>query len=136
MSFSAALDNAVGVLIRRFLTNPRPVLSRPARHAVALVHHLLTVATADRTTGSEVGTDLGANVSDAGLVGLGNKTEVDASGTWSKPSMEFEQAPLAVKVGERAMQPAGPALRRHLRPPVMWLTAGDLPMGDRVVKDP
>src|SRR5215831_5931664 len=49
MLFSATLDNAVDVLVRRFL-------SRPAEHAVdppgapaPIVHHLLTVAPADRT---------------------------------------------------------------------------------------
>lgn len=48
MLFSATLDSAVDVLIRRFLTSP-------AQHAVdepgapaAIVHHLLTVAPADR----------------------------------------------------------------------------------------
>ena len=49
MLFSATLDNAVDVLVRRFLTSP-------AQHAVdevgapePIVHHLLTVAAADRT---------------------------------------------------------------------------------------
>ena len=48
MLFSATLDNAVNVLVRRFL-------SQPARHAVdsvappaQITHHLLTVSTADR----------------------------------------------------------------------------------------
>ncbi len=48
MLFSATLDNAVNVLVRRFL-------NQPARHAVdspappaQIIHHLLTVAPADR----------------------------------------------------------------------------------------
>jgi len=48
MLFSATLDSAVDVLVRRFLTNPAMHAVDPAAAPVALVHHLLTVAPADR----------------------------------------------------------------------------------------
>ncbi|MGH3273936.1 MAG: DEAD/DEAH box helicase, partial [Streptosporangiaceae bacterium] len=49
MLFSATLDNAVDVLIRRFLSNPAEHAVDPAAAApAALVHHLLTITPADR----------------------------------------------------------------------------------------
>jgi superfamily II DNA/RNA helicase/uncharacterized membrane protein YbhN (UPF0104 family) len=48
MLFSATLDGAVDVLVRRFLTNPAMHAVDPAAAPTALVHHLLTVAPADR----------------------------------------------------------------------------------------
>ena len=50
MLFSATLDNAVDVLVRRFLDQSGRARGRPApAHPTAMVHHLLTVAPADRT---------------------------------------------------------------------------------------
>ncbi len=48
MLFSATLDSAVDVLVRRFLTNPATHAVDPAAAPTALVHHLLTVAPAER----------------------------------------------------------------------------------------
>jgi superfamily II DNA/RNA helicase/uncharacterized membrane protein YbhN (UPF0104 family) len=48
MLFSATLDSAVDVLVRRFLTDPAMHAVDPAAAPVALVHHLLTVVPADR----------------------------------------------------------------------------------------
>jgi len=48
MLFSATLDNAVDVLVRRFLSEPAVHAVDPATTPTALVHHLLTVAPADR----------------------------------------------------------------------------------------
>ncbi len=48
MLFSATLDNAVDVLARRFLTEPAEHSVDPAATPSALVHHLLTIAAADR----------------------------------------------------------------------------------------
>jgi len=49
MLFSATLDNAVDVLVRRFLADPAVHSVDPATAAPgAMVHHLLTVAPADR----------------------------------------------------------------------------------------
>ncbi|HUY48432.1 MAG TPA: DEAD/DEAH box helicase [Streptosporangiaceae bacterium] len=49
MLFSATLDNAVDVLVRRFLSEPAVHSVDPAAAApAAMVHHLLTVAPADR----------------------------------------------------------------------------------------
>jgi superfamily II DNA/RNA helicase len=48
MLFSATLDNAVDVLVRRFLNEPAMHAVDPAAAPPALVHHLLTVAPADR----------------------------------------------------------------------------------------
>ncbi len=49
MLFSATLDNAVDVLVRRFLHNPAQHSVDPASAPAALVHHLLTIAAEDRT---------------------------------------------------------------------------------------
>jgi superfamily II DNA/RNA helicase len=50
MLFSATLDNAVDVLVRRFLSQPAEhAVDPPAAAPAALVHHLLTIAQADRT---------------------------------------------------------------------------------------
>jgi superfamily II DNA/RNA helicase len=49
MLFSATLDNAVDVLVRRFLNNPARHSVDPPATPTALVHHLLTVSPADRT---------------------------------------------------------------------------------------
>ncbi len=46
--FSATLDNAVDVLVRRFLTQPAEHAVDPAAAPAAIVHHLLTVAPGDR----------------------------------------------------------------------------------------
>ncbi len=49
MLFSATLDNAVDVLVRRFLSDPAVhSVDSAAAAPVAMVHHLLTVAPADR----------------------------------------------------------------------------------------
>jgi superfamily II DNA/RNA helicase/uncharacterized membrane protein YbhN (UPF0104 family) len=48
MLFSATLDSAVDVLVRRFLTSPATHAVDPAAAPTALVHHLLTVAPAER----------------------------------------------------------------------------------------
>jgi superfamily II DNA/RNA helicase len=49
MLFSATLDNAVDVLVRRFMNNPAQHAVDPAEAPAAMTHHLLTVAPADRT---------------------------------------------------------------------------------------
>ena len=49
MLFSATLDNAVDVLVRRFLHNPAQHSVDPPAAPPALVHHLLTIAADDRT---------------------------------------------------------------------------------------
>jgi superfamily II DNA/RNA helicase len=46
--FSATLDNAVDVLVRRFLTQPAEHAVDPAAAPAAIVHHLLTVVPGDR----------------------------------------------------------------------------------------
>ena len=46
--FSATLDNAVDVLVRRFLTQPAEHAVDPAAAPAAIVHHLFTVVPADR----------------------------------------------------------------------------------------
>ena len=46
--FSATLDNAVDVLVRRFLTQPAEHAVDPAAAPAAMVHHLLTVVPGDR----------------------------------------------------------------------------------------
>jgi superfamily II DNA/RNA helicase len=48
MLFSATLDNAVDVLVRRFLDEPAKHAVDAAEAPVAMVHHLLTVTPADR----------------------------------------------------------------------------------------
>jgi superfamily II DNA/RNA helicase len=48
MLFSATLDNAVDVLVRRFMNDPAQHAVDPAEAPAAMVHHLLTVAPADR----------------------------------------------------------------------------------------
>jgi superfamily II DNA/RNA helicase/uncharacterized membrane protein YbhN (UPF0104 family) len=48
MLFSATLDSAVDVLVRRFLTTPATHAVDPAAAPTALVHHLLTVTPAER----------------------------------------------------------------------------------------
>jgi len=49
MLFSATLDSAVDVLVRRFLTDPAVhSVDSPAAAPVAMVHHLLTVDATDR----------------------------------------------------------------------------------------
>ena len=48
MLFSATLDNAVDVLVRRFLSEPAVHAVDSAAAPAALVHHLLTVAPGDR----------------------------------------------------------------------------------------
>jgi superfamily II DNA/RNA helicase len=49
MLFSATLDNDVDVLVRRFLHNPaRHAADQTASAPTAMIHHLLTVAPADR----------------------------------------------------------------------------------------
>jgi superfamily II DNA/RNA helicase len=48
MLFSATLDNAVDVLVRRFLSEPAVHEVDPATTPATLVHHLLTVAPGDR----------------------------------------------------------------------------------------
>jgi len=49
MLFSATLDHAVGVLVRRFLDHPAEHAIDPPGAPAPIVHHLLTVAPADRT---------------------------------------------------------------------------------------
>jgi superfamily II DNA/RNA helicase len=49
MLFSATLDGAVDVLVRRFLVNPARHTVDPAAPPAQVAHHLLTVAPADRT---------------------------------------------------------------------------------------
>jgi superfamily II DNA/RNA helicase len=48
MLFSATLDHAVDVLVRRFLDNPAEHAVDPPGAPTPIVHHLLTVAPADR----------------------------------------------------------------------------------------
>src|SRR6266487_183944 len=48
MLFSATLDNAVDVLVRRFLNEPSVHSVDPPAPPASMVHHLLTVAPADR----------------------------------------------------------------------------------------
>ena len=49
MLFSATLDHAVDVLVRRFLHHPAEHAVDPPEVPAPIVHHLLTVAPADRT---------------------------------------------------------------------------------------
>jgi superfamily II DNA/RNA helicase len=49
MLFSATLDHAVDVLVRRFLHHPAEHAVDPPEAPAPIVHHLLTVAPADRT---------------------------------------------------------------------------------------
>jgi superfamily II DNA/RNA helicase len=49
MLFSATLDGAVDVLVRRFLSSPARHSVDPPAAPAALVHHLLTISAADRT---------------------------------------------------------------------------------------
>src|SRR5215467_7235168 len=49
MLFSATLDNAVDVLVRRFLSHPAEHAVDPPGAPAPIVHHLLTVTPADRT---------------------------------------------------------------------------------------
>ncbi len=49
MLFSATLDNAVDVLVRRFMNHPAQHAVDPAAAPAEIIHHLLTVAPADRT---------------------------------------------------------------------------------------
>ena len=49
MFFSATLDNAVDVLVRRFVHHPAEFSVDPPAAPAALVHHLLTVSSSDRT---------------------------------------------------------------------------------------
>ena len=49
MLFSATLDHAVDVLVRRFLHHPAEHAVDPPAPPAPIVHHLLTVAPADRT---------------------------------------------------------------------------------------
>jgi superfamily II DNA/RNA helicase len=49
MLFSATLDHAVDVLVRRFLDDPAEHAVDPPTAPAPIVHHLLTVAPADRT---------------------------------------------------------------------------------------
>ena len=48
MLFSATLDHAVDVLVRRFMDEPARHAADPAEAPLAMIHHLLTVAPADR----------------------------------------------------------------------------------------
>ena len=48
MLFSATLDHAVDVLVRRFMTDPARHNADPAEAPPAMIHHLLTVTPADR----------------------------------------------------------------------------------------
>ena len=48
MLFSATLDKDVDVLVRRFMTDPAEHSIGPAEAPAAIIHHLLTVAPADR----------------------------------------------------------------------------------------
>jgi superfamily II DNA/RNA helicase len=49
MLFSATLDHAVDVLVRRFMDHPARHTADPAEPPPTMIHHLLTVAPADRT---------------------------------------------------------------------------------------
>ncbi len=49
MLFSATLDKDVDVLVRRFMTDPAEHSVGPAEAPATIIHHLLTVAPADRT---------------------------------------------------------------------------------------
>jgi superfamily II DNA/RNA helicase len=49
MLFSATLDSAVDILARRFMNDPARHDIGPVKAPAAMVHHLLTVAPADRT---------------------------------------------------------------------------------------
>lgn len=49
MFFSATLDSAVDVLVRRFVQDPAEFSVDPPAAPAALVHHLLTISAADRT---------------------------------------------------------------------------------------
>jgi superfamily II DNA/RNA helicase len=49
MLFSATLDHAVDVLVRRFLSHPAEHAVDPPGVPAPIIHHLLTVAPADRT---------------------------------------------------------------------------------------
>ena len=62
MLFSATLDHAVNVLVRRFLHHPAEHAVNPPEVPAPIVHHLLTVAPADRTAVA------------AALAGGGNRT--------------------------------------------------------------
>jgi superfamily II DNA/RNA helicase len=62
MLFSATLDHAVDVLVRRFLHHPAEHAVDPPEVPAPIVHHLLTVAPADRTAVA------------AALAGGGNRT--------------------------------------------------------------
>ena len=48
MLFSATLDHAVDVLVRRFMNNPARHTAGPTEAPSEMIHHLLTVAPADR----------------------------------------------------------------------------------------
>jgi superfamily II DNA/RNA helicase len=48
MLFSATLDHAVDVLVRRFMDNPARHTAGPTEAPSEMIHHLLTVAPADR----------------------------------------------------------------------------------------
>ena len=48
MLFSATLDHAVDVLVRRFMKHPAEHAVDRAEAPAAMIHHLLTVAPADR----------------------------------------------------------------------------------------
>jgi superfamily II DNA/RNA helicase len=50
MLFSATLDHAVDVLVRRFMNHPARHTAGPAETPAAMTHHLLTVTPADRTS--------------------------------------------------------------------------------------
>ena len=50
MLFSATLDHAVDVLVRRFMNDPARHTAGPAESPPAMIHHLLTVTSADRTS--------------------------------------------------------------------------------------
>jgi len=64
MLFSATLDHAVDVLVRRFLHHPAEHAVDPPEAPAPIVHHLLTVTPADRTAVT------------AALAGGGNRTLV------------------------------------------------------------
>ena len=49
MLFSATLDRAVDVLVRRFMNDPAQHTAGPTQAPAAMIHHLLTVTPADRT---------------------------------------------------------------------------------------
>ena len=49
MFFSATLDNAIDVLVRRFAQHPAEYSVDPPAAPAALVHHVLTISAADRT---------------------------------------------------------------------------------------